>query len=467
MVGLNLNDLKRPSDVNKKPEMEFQNNNPPIESENEENQEQIENNTPISLSQLQTPSTHQAEPEESDEGWLSFFARNATRGISRVGEQVLGGYGNIVKTGKDILTAAPKYLGPVGDAIYDLVGEKGWEKLIKGSEPEPMFKTSQELKEHSQQLTGGYTKPQSKEEEKYDQFLEDVGSTINPSGRLSIGRNLSVPAAANAAKELVEWAGLGEDAANKTKMAVWLPMMLSRSVNGPQHASNLMNQGRQGIPDTVQMSVPRFTQALNQVEYGLLNSDPRTLMARQLIANIRNDLANGQTSAQSLMTMYDGVNAAKRSRGMFELGRTDRAFATNAIDQVRHSVRNELMNSASAYPEALNSWSNGVAAWATVHRSNALTNWVESVAKGPYAKALTGPAAALFGVGSWKLSALPAQVSGPIIGSAAAVAKTGQTLYRMYNNPDLANYYFRAITAATNENLPAFLNNFNKLNKML
>jgi hypothetical protein len=423
---------------------------------------------PPQWGQFDNPSTHQAEPEESDEGWLSFFGRQVTRGASRVGEQVLGAYGNIEKFGKEALTAAPKYLGPVGDAIYDLVGEKGWEKIIKGSQPDTqMFPTSQRLKEVSEKVSGGLTTPQTKEEEKLDQFLEDVGSTINPRGRLSLARNFTIPAAANAAKELADYIGLGDDAANKIKMAVWLPMMLSHNVNGPQHASNLMNEGRNGIPNTVQMNTQRFTTSLDNVERSLLTADPRTAVARQLLGGLRNDLANGQTSAQSLMTMYDAVNAAKRSRGMFELGRADRVFATRAVDQVRHAVRNELMQSAAAYPQALNSWQNGVRAWATVHRSNAITNWVQDQAKGPYGKSLAGPALGLFGVGSYKISQLPPIVSAELGAKAYALGKSAQILYRAIQDPTLARYYYGAISGAMQENLPAFLNNYNRLNKKL
>jgi hypothetical protein len=276
------------------------------------------------------------------------------------------------------------------------------------------------------------------------------------------------PVVANVAKEITKEVGFGDDKANIVKTAVWLPMMLAGNVNGNQYASDLMNRGRQGIPNTVQMNVPRFTNRLNQVANSpmLLQSDPRTALARQVLGGLRQDLANGQTNSQSLFTMYDAVNAAKRNRGMFELGRGDQAFARRAIDQVRHAVRDEIMDVGANYPQAIRDWQNGVSAWATIHRSNTLSNWVQEQAKGPYAKILTGPAAALFGVTSYGAAKAP-MVALPAAAAVPAAYKTGQVLYRMQQNQPLRNYYWNALHEAGEQNLPAFISNYVKLNKGL
>ena len=352
--------------------------------------------------------------------------------------------------------------------------------MVRGpKDQEQMLPTSQQLKEASQKATEGYTKAKTRGEEKFQEFTEDVGAMFggrrqpNLTGRTAAQtarqftyNKLLIPAAANAAKRVVADTGFGEDKGNLAKMAVWLPLTLAGNINAPQYASHLMNQGRQGLPNTLQANVPRFTQALDRVENTLLTSDPRTALARQVLGGLRNDLANGQTNAQSLLTMYDAVNAAKRNRGLFELGRGDQAFARRAINQVRDAVREEIMQIGSGHPEALRNWQNGVNAWATIHQSNALKNWVEGVAKGPYAKLLSGPAAALFGIGSYGASKIPL-VTGSISASVPIAYKSGQTIYRMYQDPNLANYYWRAIGAAQEENLPAFISNYQKLDKEL
>ena len=335
-----------------------------------------------------------------------------------------------------------------------------------------MFPTSNQLKEISQKASSGYTAPKTKGEERLQNVTEDVGSTLMTgrpaSMRNALINNLGIPLATNAISNIVEDTGFGKDKANIAKMATWTALSLLGNVNAPQHASELMNRGRNGVPNTVQADVPRLQRRLQQVSNSphLLHADPRSALARQQVTAIERDLANGQTSIQSLMTSYDGINAAKRNRDLFSLTRGDQGFARRAIDEVRNVVRDEILDIGRQYPDAINSWRSGVEAWSTIHRSRAVTNWVQDLAQGPYNKIITGAAAPLFGVTAYS------GIKAPLIAGPAALAipagyKAAQTIQRVWSNPTLANYYWNAIGAATAENIPAFVNNYNKLNKGL
>jgi hypothetical protein len=421
-----------------------------------------------------SPETYQGEIDPTaEESTIGYFVRNIAANASRLGEQVLGRRGNIEKMGMDILTNMPESGGLLGYALSELVGPEGWERMIRGKTGNTqLFPTSEQLKEASEQLTGGYTKPKTEGEKKFQGLTEDIGSTFTGGRQLTprnfLVNNLGIPAASNVVQDVVEGLGFGKDKATYSKLGTWLALSLAGNVNAPQYASQLMNQGRNGIPDSVQINVPRMRQRLQTVSNNphLLHADPRTALARQEISAIENDLANGQTTVRSLMTSYDGVNAAKRNRGLFELGRNDQAYARRVIDEVRNAVRDEIMDSGASYPQALHSWRNGVQAWAVIHQSRAMTNWVDSLARGPYAKIITGPAAGLFGItaiGGYKLPL----IAGPAALAVPAAYKTAQTAYRVWENPNLAQYYWNAIGAAQVENAPAFINNYNKLNKAL
>lgn len=432
---------------------------------------------------FQSPETYQGEPDPTaDEGIFDYVVRNAAANTSRVVEQIAGRYGNVEKFAKDTLSNIPETGGLVSWAISQLVGPERWEKIVRGNEgQQQLLPTSQQIKGASEKLTGGYTKPKTEGEAKFQEFTEDVGVMVsgrrapNITGmtrgqraRQQAFNKVLIPAAANVTKEIVDDLGFGKDKANMAKMAVWLPLSLASNVNAAQYSSHLMNEGRNGIPQTLNCNVPRLQQRLQQVanDPHLLHADPRSALARQELAAIQNDLANGQTSVRSLMTSYDGINAAKRNRGLFELNRNDQAFARRAIDRVRDAVRDEIMSAGAGHPEALNNWRSGIQAWSVVHRSRAITNWIDNVARGPYAKILTGPTAGLFGVSSYAGFKAPL-VALPTAALTPAAYKTGQTLYRVWNDPNLANYYWNAIGAAANENLPTFLNNYNKMNKIL
>jgi hypothetical protein len=424
---------------------------------------------------FQTPSTYQGKIDPTaEESTIGYFARNLAANASRVGEQIAGRYGNVEKFAKQALTKFPEISGGiVGWALSELVGKDKWERMVKGPKgQEQMLPTSEQLKEGSQAITGGYTKPKTEGEKRFQEKTEDIASTItgrtiqNPTFRNIALNNFLTPVAAGVTKDIVKDLGFGEDKANLAKMAVWLPLSLASNANANQYASDLMNRGRQGFNPNLQVNTPRYQAQVDRVARNMLQGDPGSALAQQQIAGIRNDLANGQTSIRDLLTRYDALNRAKRDRGLFALNPGDRRAAIRNINEVRDVVRGEIQHLGANNPQALRDWENGVQAWATIHRSNAITNWVESLANGRYAKLLSGPAAGLFGIGSF------ASVKAPIIAGPAAVAsagayKSGQTLYRMWNDPNLNQYYWNAIGAAQRENIPAFLSNYEKLNKKL
>ena len=421
---------------------------------------------------FKSPTTYQGEPDPTaDEDMFGYIARNAAQLGSRIGEQVLGARGNIEKFARDTLANVPESGGVIGWGISKLIGEDNWKKLIKGNKDQQVFPTSQKLREVSEKVTGGYTKPKTKGEEKLSEFVEDVGSTLRGARAGQTARQLTtnhllIPAAANVTKNVVKDLGFGDDKANLAKMAVWLPLSLANNINASRYASDLMNEGRNAFNPNLRTNGNHYQNQLNRVSNRMLRGDPRSQLAQQQIAGIEDDIANGRLSMRDLMTRYDALNAAKRDRGLFELGRSDRGAAIRNINEVRDVVRDQIRNLGVANPRGLQAWENGVQAWATIHRSNAITNWVQNTAKGPYAKFLSGPAAALFGVGSFSAYKAPI-IAGPASAAIPAAYKTGQTLYRMWNDPRLANYYWNAIGDVARDDLPAFLNNYHKLNKGL
>lgn len=423
-----------------------------------------------------TPMTYQGKKDPTaDESNLGYFIRNASANAARFAERFAGGYGDLEKFAADTLVSIPEYGGAVGWAISQLVGKDNWEKFVRGNKNVQMFPTSNQLQDLTLQATGDYTKPKTPNEARLQETSGDFGSVL--SGRIgfpnrfnpiSTRRMLIAPAAANVTKKIAMDNGFGEETANKVKMLTWLPLTLSNSINAPEYASNLMNQGRQGIPQGLNVNTQRMLNRLRQIETdpNFLFSDPRSALARSQLDAIRRDIANGQTSVRSFMNAYDGVNAAKRNRGMFDLNRTDRNFARRQIDRVRDAVRDEIMESATNFPDALNSWQNGLQAWSVIHQSNAFKNFVENLATGPYAKILSGPALGLFGIGGYGLKQAPL-VAGTLGAGAAGAYKAGQTLYRVNQSPVLSNYYWNALDAASRENAPTFISNYEKLNKAL
>lgn len=423
---------------------------------------------------FKTPTTYQGPVSELDEeSTLGYIGRNLSQYASRGIEQVAGRYGNTEKFLKDALVSFPSAGGVLGTAINELVGKENWERLIRGREGrQQMLPTSENIKEAIGKSTGGYTLPKTKGESMVNEKIEDVAALFSRGSRGSmrdIAIRGSIPVLSGIGGDVVEYVGFGKDAATKTKLGLWTTFALLEGVNGNRHAARLMNDARNGIPNTVIADVPRLQQRLRRVANSnmLLHVDPRSASARQALNGIEQDLRNGQTSVRSLMNTYDGINALKRSQDMFSLTRTDRGFATRALNSVRDVVREEILDSAHAYPNAIQSWESGLGAWAAIHQSNHITNIVQDIARGPYGKAISGPALSLFGIGGGY-----GAFSAPAIAATGAAAapilyKSAQIAQRVLGNDTLREYYINAIRAASQQNQQAFINNFNKLNKGL
>lgn len=449
-------------------------------SKNKEPEEEPRDEKKQEWGEFQDTSTYQGEPNPTaDEEWVDYIGRNLTTNLSRGFEIGLGKVGDTQQFIKDVATNFPQSTGLLGWALSEWTGPDAWRRMWQGKDVAgERFPTSSELQKLSETATGGYTKPKTPGEKKFQEFTKDFASMITPQlgprspyvrgGGMSaeIVRQGVITGAANLGKELVQDLGFKEDKANYAKYGIWGVLSLLDKVNAPAYASQMMNEGRIGYNLNQGIDVPRYLRRLDNVQYGptMLPSDPRSALAIQQLNRLRENVANGQNSMQSAMTSYDGVNATKRSTGMFELGSADRNFARGQINRVLNAVREEIMDAGQVNPQALTRWQQGVNAWRVIHQSNGLSNWVSDLFRGPHKKLAYGIASTLFGGVSYlkdPLLAVTAAATG------FALNKGYQVAYRVINDPVLARYYFDALTSATLHDLPAFIRNYEKLNEKL
>lgn len=446
-----------------------------LQNQEQKPQEKLEEKPQKSWGQLLTPSSYNDQKaSEQEEEFTSDLTRNLVSNSARIGEKYLGRFGDMAEVGKALLDKVPESSGLVGAAIKSFIGPEAWHRLIYGNqqnEKNPAFKipTSSDFKKITEGLTGDYTKPRNKTEKGFQEFSEDVGSTIsgrNITPRQIAINNLSIPAVANGVKQTVEHLGFGEDKAMMAKMAVWLPLSLMGNVNGRNYASQQVREARQSFPNFLQASPINIQNRVNNVSQHMPRGDPATNVAWEAIRGIEDDIIRGRLSINELATRYDAINRLKNSRSLFELNSENRRLAAANIDRVRHIIRDEIRDVGQNYPGAVQQLEHGMQSLAVIHQSNRMTNWIHRILTGPYAKLIAGPAMTLFGgaaVGAYHHPLLS-------LGTSAAVAggyKVGQVALRMWNDPRLASYYWNAISAANQQNVPAFITNYKKLNEAL
>lgn len=421
-----------------------------------------------SWDQFPTQDTYVNPEEEDSESSLGWLVRNAVSARARLHEESSGRYGNIQKATKGLLKSKPEFGGILTWGLQKMMGKEKFDSFL---DIIPDLPTSEDFRKGTEYLTGDYTKPKTEGESKFQEYTKDVGSTISPfagipTPRHALINHFVVPAVANMAKEAVKGLGFKEDKAEYAKIATWITASLMGNVDARAFGINLANQGRQALPNFLTANIGRYQNRLAGVNRNLLHNDPRTTLARSQLLGIENDIAQGQTSIQDLMTRYDALNAARRSHDLFAFNPGDREYAINAINRVQDAVRQEILHTGANYPQALQNWQEGMTALRIVHQSNTMTNWIRGQLSQPHGKAAggalsVGSAAALFGIkpsiGLSAKAAIPA----------AGLYKTGQVAYRVYNDRNLRRYYFDAISAAQTQNANQFIKSYNKLNEEL
>lgn len=419
----------------------------------------------LSWGDFQTTSSYSDEPEKSEDSSIHDITRNLISNASRAGESYVGRAGNIVQATKDILSNFPESGGLLGKAISSFVGPEKWREMIQGDPEKNSLRlpTSENIREGVESLTGDYTKPKNKIEKGFQELSSDIGSAFSRTGANRLYNNLGIPAAANAFKQFVEHLGFGEDKSQIAKMALWVPLALAGNVNARRHATNEVAAARDAIPAQTPIDLNSFLPALDRMERRFLPGDPRSTLARDQIAGIRQQVANNQTSVRDFLNRYDSINSTKNSRGLFDLGRgPDREAARRNIDDVRRLVRDQIERDASAYPEAVQQWRNGMQSLAVIHASNRYSRAADNFLKGPYGKLAASPIAGLFGLATYKNPKVA-------IGAAATLGglhKTGQVAYRVWNDPRLARYYWNAMNGLARDNANVFIKNYQALDKL-
>ena len=172
--------------------------------------------------------------------------RNQARNISRMTERTLGLPGDVVSM------------------IQGLTGKKTEEFPLP---------TSQKIKETSERLTRGYTKPQTPFEEKTDEYMEDVASMMLPGGGgYSITRNIGIPLVGNLAKEGIKYKGGDEKESACTKMGsmVLLDLLFNRGKGGVRgHIGKKFQAAEAAIPQGAVANARALESALSNLETSL------------------------------------------------------------------------------------------------------------------------------------------------------------------------------------------------------
>jgi hypothetical protein len=177
------------------------------------------------------------------------------------------------------------------------------------------------------------------------------------------------------------------------------------------------------------------------------------------VDELRSKTSGGAFPADELVESYHNLNERINSKKLFdELNSSERKLLKHRYDQFKNKLNGEIKNYGKDNPEFYDQWLKANQAYATIAKSQKVSNFLESnIGKLP--KHLAGTLAIELFLGYPRVAA-------GTLGGAGAI-KTGELLYRIANSPKLREHYLNVIKESSKENLPAVIKNLNAMNKEL
>lgn len=368
--------------------------------------------------------------KSEDMPFLYETGRHAARIGSRVAETIggiPGDVGSLIQSG--VLAGLKKFTG------HEL-SEEGREEVKKYRLPLP---TSKELKDFSEEQTGGFTKAQNKIEESVDQFAETAASLLGP---MKFRKALGVAAGASLAKEGIKIGGFGEGAQEAGKLGTMLMLTAINPKGAMKYASlqfDKANQLSKGASILARDLESGLTSMAKDLQLGV-TTNSKNAVAKP-IQDILGKIKNGKIAVHDL-------TAAKRDlsslMGDPQLLKREKKLLKGVAKQIDNAIKPyEKINPAfsKAYRPA-----NEI--YGAVTEGNKAYNFMS---KSLGTKSVLGTIAGevVLGHPEYIVPTLAAA------GGAMATAKITDFFIRLGKSRELQKYYTKALAAAAAEDLPS------------
>lgn len=346
----------------------------------------------------------------------------------------------------------------------------------------PNLSGSEKLREISESISGGYTKPQSEFEEKGGEIMQDIALFALPGAKTySLARNIGIPIVANLAKEGLKFISGDEKKASYAKMGTMIALDLISHKKGlgggaKEFAGNLFREAEEALPKGQSIKATGLENALNRLESTLTmgGERPSTKDALKKVSEIRSEIKNGKIDVKRLAAYRPSINELIDSFGGFELQlpKKIKAKAIKELNQVKGDVIKTLDDYGRNFnPKFGKLHTSANEAWAAYENSNKIANFLKKhVGKGlksNSAKILLG----IPGAGA----AITSATMAPLATGTAALGAAGLTgiytgiklLSRMKNSTTLRTHYNNILTGALKGNATQVIKNAKALDKEL
>lgn len=356
-------------------------------------------------------------------------------------------------------------LGAPGDIASFLTGLFGKQQNI--------LPTSGELQQASEQVTSGYTAPQSPFEETGGELFSDIATMALPgSGHYSFARNIGIPVVGTLVKEGLKYGNADERSQAYGKAGIMLALdLLSRRAGGlKSFVSSLFKKAEEAVPKGVSVKATDLDKSLTNLEKELTAGGERatTKKALEKVKEIKEEIkeGKGKIDLKRLAAYRPSINEAIDELGGFHL-EVPRKLKPQTIRNL-NSVKSEVIKTLDQYGEKFNPefakfHQSANEAYAAMKQSEKISNFLRNkIGYSPTSKAVQ----ALFSIGSHiGLGALATLSPGTALTAlgGSAIYQAIKIFSQVKNSKTLRKYYSNVLKEAAAGNVAETTKNLRAL----
>ena len=318
---------------------------------------------------------------ESDENIDRDIERNQAQLFSRMLERTIGTPGN------------------VASLLPNKIREAGILKHLP---------TSAQLREKSESLSRGYTKPKGDFEEKAGETMADVASYMlgKPGGTVlsTFARMVGIPLAGQLAEEGVSRMGGSSGQKEAAKMGTMLLLDLWGLKKGIgkggayKFGIDSLENAEKSIPKGAIADVSVFSKKLDKVEGALKGglTGPHTTEALRALDEIRGHIVNGKMPAEKFPILRKDINKLIDNMKGWQFGGPPRSIKKAAVANL-NQVKSSLIQAGNRWgrknaPQFFTNWRAGNEALSVYHKSQQISDVLSKYLriKSPIARAIFG-----------------------------------------------------------------------------
>lgn len=359
--------------------------------------------------------------------YLYETGRHAARLGSRIAETVGGIPGDVSKLIQSGLFAGLESL--TGMKIPEAVKESKRQR----------FPTSSELKEKSQEISGGYTAPQNDIEKSFDEVSETVAGLLGP---MKFRKALQVGVGSSLAKEGIKALGYGETPQEAGKLGTMFLLSTMNPGGAMKYASaqyekaNALSKGASVTAKSMESNLKPFVQELKKG----VSTPSKTAVIRPT-EELLNKISNGKIAVQDLTSAKRDLNTLMKDPALLKREKKLLKVLSKEIDKA-------IMPFEKIKPEFSKAYRPANEIYGAVMQGNKASEFVKNI---------LGNKSVLGAIAGEAFLGHPEYIIPTAAGAYGAIkaAKAADFFTRLAKSPELQKYYIRAMSAAAREDVGA------------